>query len=367
MHFAFKLLTAAVLAEQSVNALELAAQDKSSSVHAQGTYSVPEAYRVYASPSPHLQSYGHGYGGYGGNRYSSYSGSSYGNTSYGHGTSSYGSNSRSYGGYGASRTSYGSYGNNFGSSYSRPSYGGYSHCDADCEAKVGEVKAAMAGKLQDTADTCEASAEALREEIVEEIRALRVQLSGEAQDRAQASVDKLSEQVDMDLAMLLDTFNTLKGEIDEEKHSIAEQIEKLAWETKSKISKIKGYRGGHIGAYGGYSRHSNFGYSQPSYGYSGHSSSYGYGHDDVSHGGYGPSTSKYGHGGHDEHQDDHDNSYLGSNYSGNHGSNYGSRHGSYAVPAKGYLGYGDAAYTTGPIEKKNEGPHVGLYNALLFA
>ena len=136
----------------------------------------------------------------------------------------------------------------------------------------------------------------------------------------------------MDLAMLLDTFNSLKGEIDEEKHSIAEKIEKLAWETKSKISKIKGYSGHHIGAYGGYNRHANYGYSAPS--------SHGYGHKDVNHGGYGPSTSEYG---------------------------YGNNHGAYAVPAKGYLGFGDPAYSTGHIEKKNEGPHPGLYGALLFA
>jgi hypothetical protein len=357
MQFTFKLLTAAVLAERGVNALELQAQEKSASVHAPGPYSVPEAYRVYANPTPHLQGYGHGYGGYGGHG-SSYGNSGYGNTGYGntgygntgYGNTSYGYGGNSYSGYGVSN-SYG-HGNSYGSSYSKPSTG-YSHCDADCEAKVGEVKDAMKGKLQDTADTCVESAEALREEIVGEIRALREKLSQEAKDRAQASVDKLSDQVDMDLAMLLDTFNTLKGEIDEEKHSIAEKIEKLAWETKSKISKLKGYSGRGIGSYGGYNRHANYGYSQPSYGYSA-PSSHGYGHTDVNHGGYGPSTSEYGFGekgGHDTH----------------HGSNYGSNHGAFAVPAKGYLGFGDPAYSTGYIEKKNEGPHKGLYGALLFA
>ena len=312
MQFTFKLLTAAVLAEQGVNALELQAQEKSASHHASGPYSVPEAFRAYATPSPHLQGYGHGYGGYGGHGYGGYGNAGYVNT--------YGYGSHGYSGYGRSN----SYGH--GSSYAST---GYSHCDADCEAKVGEVKGAMSGKLQDTADTCVESAEALREEIVGEIRALREKLSQEANDRAQASVGKLSDQVDMDLALLLDSFSSLKGEIDEEKHSIAEKIEKLAWETKSKISKIKGYSGRGIGAYGGYNRHAHHGYSQPSYGYSA----------SGSHGGYGPSTSEYGFG----------------------------NHGSYAVPAKGYLGFGDPAYNAGHIEKKNEGPHPGLYGALLFA
>jgi len=291
MQFTFKLLTAAILAEQGVNALELQAQEKSASVHAPGPYSVPEAYRVYANPTPHLQGYGRGYGGYGGHG-SSYGNSGYGNTGYGntgygstsHGNTGYGNTgygntgygSTSYGntGYGNTSRGYGgnsspgygvtnSYGHGIssGSGYSKPSTG-YSHCDADCEAKVGEVKDAMKGKLQDTADTCVENAEALREEIVGEIRALREKLSQEAKDRAQTSVDKLSDQVDMDLAMLLDTFNTLKGEIDEEKHSIAEKIEKLAWETKSKISKLKGYSGRGIGSYGGYNRHANSGYNR---------------------------------------------------------------------------------------------------------
>ena len=333
MQFTFKLLAAALLAEQGVNAIELSAQEKSSPVHGSGPYSVPEAYRVYASPSPHLQGYGHGYGGYGGHSYGGH-GYGYGNAGYVN-TYGYGP-SNAHVDYRAPR-SYG-HGSNYGSSYSTPSTGGYSHCDADCEAKVGEVKAAMAGKLQDTADTCVENAEALREEILGEIRALRERLSQEAQDRAQASVNKLSDQVDMDLALLLDTFNTLKGEIDEEKHNIAEKIEKLAWETKSKISKLKGYSGRSVGSYGGYNRYAHSGYSQPSYGYS-KPSSYGHGHTDVDHAGYGPSTSQYGFG----------------------------NHGGHAVPAKGYLGYGDRAYSTGPIEKKNEGPHPGLYGALLFA
>jgi hypothetical protein len=139
---------------------------------------------VYANPTPHLQGYGHGYGGYGGHG-SSYGNSGYGNTGYGntgygntgYGNTSYGYGSNSYSGYGVSN-SYG-HGNSYGSSYSKPSTG-YSHCDADCEAKVGEVKDAMKGKLQDTADTCVESAEALREEIVGEIRALREKLSHEA-------------------------------------------------------------------------------------------------------------------------------------------------------------------------------------------
>ena len=129
----------------------------------------------------------------------------------------------------------------------------------------------------------------------------------------------------MSLAMLLDTFKHLSHEIDAEKHAIAGRVKQLAWDTKAKISALKGYTSGYnpgvYGGYNGYGNQHNAGYGNVGYG-----------------------ATRYG--------------ATANGYSGNFG---------YAVPAKGYLGYGDSAYDYGFGKDKKEGPHEGLYSALLFA